>query len=76
MGSESGFVYVFVRRGGGTRYEVQKLTPTDGEAGDCFGFKVAIYGNSSVIRAGSDDIERGSSSRYGYVYTNIGGKLI
>ena len=33
MGYESGYVYGFIRRYGGTWEELQKLTPTDGEAG-------------------------------------------
>ena len=42
MGSESGSVYVFGRRDSGTLEEIHKLTPADGDAGDCFGFMVNI----------------------------------
>ena len=42
MGSNSGSVYVFVRRDDGTWEEVQKITPADREAYDWFGSSVAI----------------------------------
>ena len=44
------------------------------DVGDWFGFRVAIYVNNSVIGSSGDDIERGSNSGSGYMYTNIGGK--
>ena len=72
MGSESEYVYLFVRWGGGTWEEVQKLKPVDGEAGDRFGFRVAISGDNYVIGAGGDDIERVSNRGSGYLYTKIG----
>ena len=75
IGSESGSVYVFVRRQNGTWEEVQKLTPTDGEADDYFGWSVAISGDTAVIGANGDS-ERGVSSGSGYVYTKIGGNWI
>ena len=49
MGTNSGSVYIFVRRDGGTWEEVQKLTPADGDPGGFFVWGVAIYGDTSVI---------------------------
>ena len=70
MGTNSGSVYVFVRRNDGTWEEIQKLTPADGEADDIFGRSVALSGDTTVIGALYD---RNSGS--GYVYTKIDGKL-
>ena len=41
-----------------------------------FGYSVFISGNTAVVGAGSDDIERFNNSGYGYVYTKTGRKLI
>ena len=70
MGSDSGYIYVFVRRNNGTWEEIQKLIPADGEAGDNFGSSVAISGDTTVIGALYD-----RSIGSGYVYTMIDGKL-
>ena len=51
MVPDSRSVYVFFRRDGGTWEEVQKLTPTDGEAYDYSGWSVAISGDTAVIGA-------------------------
>ena len=75
MGSYSGSAYAFVRRDDGKWKEVQKLIPTDGEAGDQFGTSVAISGDTAVIGARFDD-DKGNASRSGYVYTNIDRKWI
>ena len=75
MGSNSGSVYVFVRRDDGTWEEVQKLTRADGEAFDQFGTSVAISGDTAVIGAMGDD-DKGDNSGSGYVYTKIDGKWI
>ena len=75
MGTNSGSVYVFVRRDDGTWEEVQKLIPTDGEAHDHFGSSVAISGDTAVIGAPYDD-DKGDNSGSGYVYTKIDGKWI
>ena len=56
--------------------EVQKITPTDGEADDEFEISVAISGDTFVIGSVGDDIERGYDSGTSYVYTNIGRKWI
>ena len=73
MAQNSGSVYVFVRWDDGTWEEVQKLTPADGEAGDDFGWSVAISGDTAVIGAAYDD-DNGYDSGSGYVYTKIDGK--
>ena len=74
MGSEIGSVYVFDRQDGGTWEEVHKINPAGGEAGDQFGFRLAISSNTAVIAVRGDDMDRGYDSGYGYVYTIIGRK--
>ena len=73
MGTNSGSVYVFIRRYDGTWEEVQKLNPVDGEADDYFRFSVTISGDTAVVGAVNDD-ERVRNSGSGYVYTKIDGK--
>ena len=74
-GFDSGYVYVFIIQDKGTWEEVQKLTPTDMEAGDWFVKSAAIVCDIAVIVANGDD-DRGDRSNYGYVYIKIGGKWI
>ena len=73
MGSNSGYVYVFIRQDEGTWEEVHKITPANGEASDYFGSSVAISGDTDVIGARFDD-KRGRYGGSGYVYTKIDGK--
>ena len=68
MGNYSGSVYVFFRWDSEKWEELQKLTPTDGEADDEFGHSVAISGDTFVIG--------GIFIRLCYVYTNIDGNWI
>jgi len=53
--SEQGSAYVFTRSGS-TWTEQQKLTASDGAAGDFFGYSVAIAGDTIVVAASDDDI--------------------
>lgn len=70
-GLESGSTYVFTRSG--TEWSQQaKLTDADGAAGDHFGGKVAISGNTAVIGARLvDDVVKGGDSGSAYVFTGV-----
>jgi len=63
--SNQGSVYVFNRVEGGW-VETQKLTASDGEAGDNFGWTVAVSGSTIVVGAWHDDI--GGNPDQGSVY--------
>ncbi len=68
-GVKSGSAYVFVRSG--TTWSQQaKLTAADGQAGDEFGYSVAIAGDTVVVTAYSDDDDvHGIDSGSAYVFT-------
>ncbi len=70
-GPFSGSAYVFTRTSG-VWTEQQKLTASDGEAGDLFGFLVAVDGDAVVIGALGDD-DNGDSAGAVYVFTRDGG---
>jgi len=75
VGLMSGAVYIFERDvGGGDGWgQVKKLVPSDTDAGDEFGFAVAISGNTLVVGAPSDD-DAGSESGGAYVFErDLGG---
>ncbi|MEM7249198.1 MAG: FG-GAP repeat protein, partial [Acidobacteriota bacterium] len=58
-GLQSGAAYIFVRDEGGAGNwgEVRKLTASDAEAGDRFGYSVSISGDTAVVGAfGEDDL--------------------
>jgi hypothetical protein len=59
-GSNSGSVYIFRRRASGW-VEEQKLTASDGAAGDRFGFSVSVNGDTVVVAAPNDDDRIGSA---------------
>ena len=63
---EAGAAYVF-QNNGGTWEEVAKLTATDGEANDYFGFSVSISGDNILIGASGAD-ESGFESGSAYIY--------
>ena len=69
--TSSGKAYVFVRDGTGMWSEQQKLTPSDGAAGDRFGQSVSISGDAVVIGAHRDD-DIGDRSGSAYVYVRNG----
>ena len=52
-GNDAGAVYIFERDAGGTGNwgEVKKLTASDAEADDRFGFSVAVSGDTAVVGA-------------------------
>jgi hypothetical protein len=69
-GSNSGSAYIF-KRDGSTWSESAKLTPTDGEASDYFGYQVAISGDYAIVGAYYDD-DNGSNSGAIYIYKRNG----
>ncbi len=69
-GVDSGSAYVFVRSG--TSWTQQaKLTANDAEAGDLFGFSVALYEDTAIVTAAMDD-DGGLNSGAAYVFTRSG----
>ena len=66
-GTNSGSVYVF-KRTEGTWFEHQKLTASDGAAGDWFGIAIAIDGDTLAIGAQYDD-DMVSNSGSVYIFT-------
>lgn len=67
-GENSGAAYIFTRVNNEWMF-TQKLTASDGEAGDNYGFSVAIYGDQAVVGAVWDSEKSGSV----YVYILIDG---
>ena len=69
-GIESGSAYIFVKPSGGwiDAGETAKLTAPDGEAGDSFGYSVAVDGNTVVVGAHQDD-DNGDDSGSTYIFT-------
>lgn len=49
LGTNSGSAYVFERQGDGTWLEVAKLTASDGEALDLFGWSVSLSGDRALV---------------------------
>jgi len=69
-GLNSGSAYVY-KRTGTTWTEQAKLTASDGDARDQFGFSVAIEGDTIVVGAWRDD-DNGSDSGTAFVFTRMG----
>jgi hypothetical protein len=67
--SSRGSAYVFVR-GGDSWIQAQKLTASDGAAGDLFGDSVAISGGTVVVGVPKGDI--GSNQDQGSAYVFVG----
>ena len=65
--SDRGSAYVF-KRSGTTWTEVQKLTASDGEAGDLFSLTISIDGDYAIIGAHGDDNFLGSA----YIFKSDG----
>jgi len=68
-GDDSGSAYVFTRSGT-TWTQQQKLTADDGEAGNKFGYSVAISGINVIIGANKDN-DKGGDSGSAYVFSLI-----
>ena len=73
-GVDSGSAYVF-RNNGGLWTEEQKLTASDGAAGDRFGAMVSISSDVAIVSAPRDD-DKGIDSGSAYVFRNNGGVWI
>ena len=70
-GVDSGSAYVFTRSGT-TWSQYAKLTPSHGSAGDQFGGRVAMSGNTALIGARLvDDNVKGGDSGAAYVFTGV-----
>ena len=63
-GSNSGSAYIFDTT---TGQQLARLLPDDGEAGELFGYCVAISGNIAIVGAISDD-DNGSESGSAYIF--------
>ncbi len=70
-GSQAGAAYVF-RFNGATWMQEAKLLAADAQAGDSFGFAVAVSGDVVVVGAYGDD-DRGSNAGSAYVFRYTGG---
>ena len=69
-GADAGSAYVFVRSG--TIWtEQQKLTASDGAAGDRFGESVSISGDTALVGAAFDDTVGGPDSGSAYVFRGL-----
>ena len=68
-GANSGSVYVFNARTGAQRF---KLTASDGESGDLFGWSVSVSGNYIIIGAPGDD-DQGTDAGAAYVFSSATG---
>ena len=69
-GTDAGSAYVFVRSGTFWSQQ-QKLTASDGAAGDNFGVSVAISGDTVIVGA-EQHVVSGSASGAAYVFTRSG----
>jgi hypothetical protein len=69
-GTDSGSAYVFTRSGAIWSQQA-KLTAADGAAGDLFGVRSAVYGDTALIGARFTD-DSGDDSGSAYVFTRSG----
>ena len=67
-GTESGAAYIF-KNIAGTWTEIKKITPSDGQAGDFFGYSVAIDGEYAVVGGHLED-ENGVDAGAVYIFKN------
>ncbi|MFT4709905.1 MAG: hypothetical protein ACI8Q9_001031, partial [Planctomycetota bacterium] len=73
-GSASGSVYLFDTV---TGLQLAKLLPSDGAAGDRFGFSVSISGTTAIVGAyGDDDNGSGSGSGSAFLFDTVTGLQI
>ena len=68
---DQGSAYVFVREGGSWT-EQQKLTASDGAAGDLFGRGVDIHGNTIVVSSSFDDVGSNVDQGSAHVFVREG----
>jgi FG-GAP repeat len=69
--TDQGSAYVFVRSGG-TWIQQAKLTASDGEANEYFGWSVAISGDYAIVGAPYDQIEANFAQGSAYVFVRSG----
>lgn len=68
-GGDSGSVYVFKRQPNGTYIQTQKLTASDGAAGDLFGYSISTSADGSAVIIGAyGDDDKGTDSGSLYVF--------
>jgi len=70
-GTDAGSAYAFVRSGAAWA-EQAKLAPSSAAAGDCFGFSVALDGDTALIGARDDDHAGGTNAGSASVYARSG----
>lgn len=63
-----GAAYLFTSSGG----QVAKLLAPDGDAGDNFGYSVAVSGNTVLVGSFGDDVGSNSNQGSAYVFSNDG----
>ncbi len=71
-----GKAYIFERNFGGPGNwgQIRKLTASDGDLGDFFGWSVGISGDSAIVGASSDDVGANSFQGSAYIFErNAGG---
>ena len=73
-GASSGSAYVFEQQAGNW-VQTAKLLPSDGAAGDQFGYSSAMSGTTAVISAPLDD-DRGQDSGSAYMFERRGGSWL
>ena len=69
--TDSGSAYIF-ERSGGSWSETAKLTASDGEDGDSFGFSVSISDDIAIVGAYFED-EEGTNAGSAYIFERDGG---
>jgi hypothetical protein len=69
-GTDSGSAYIF-KRDGTNWVQQQKLTASDGAAGDNFGYSVSINGDKAIVGAWRDD-DKGTDSGSAYIFKREG----
>lgn len=74
LGTDSGAAYIFIRTGT-TWSQDQKLVAADGEAGDVFGYSVAIWDDLATVGAYWDD-DRGDFSGAAYTFSMTSGHWV
>ena len=73
-GNKSGSAYIY-EKVAGRWVETQKLVPSDGAAGDQFGYGCSLWGTTAVISSVFDD-DRGQDSGSVYVFEKIGSSWV
>lgn len=67
-GWRSGSAYLFEPDSGGAWIQVAKLLPSDGAAGDNFGYSVSLDGDAALIGANETDTSSSSASGAAYYF--------